>query len=69
MEDGGAFEIKLGANQIDAAAASLIKMRDVIDAEPNARTPAVLVVVCGLSSFAYTRPDGVMVVPITALRN
>lgn len=71
LPDGrwGAFEIKLGANQIDAAAASLIKMRDVIDAEPNARTPAVLVVICGLSSFAYTRPDGVMVVPITALRN
>ena len=71
LPDGrwGAFEIKLGANQIDAAAASLIRLRDAIKAEPDGRPPAVLAVVCGLTSFAYTRPDGVMVVPITALRN
>ena len=64
----GAFEIKLGANQIDAATASLLKMKAAIEAEPCAKAPSILVVVCGLTSFAYTRPDGVMVVPITALR-
>ena len=70
LPDGrwGAFEIKLGANQIDAAAASLLKMKAAIEAEPRAKAPSILVVVCGLTSFAYTRPDGVMVVPITALR-
>ncbi len=70
LPDGrwGAFEIKLGANQIDAAAASLLKMKAAIEAEPHAKAPDILVVVCGLSSFAYTRDDGVMVVPITALR-
>lgn len=70
LPDGrwGAIEVKLGANQIDAAAASLLRMRDVFKAEPRATTPAFLAVVCGMSSFAYTRPDGVMVVPITALR-
>ena len=35
--------------------------------DARAVPPEILVVICGLSSFAYTRPDGVMVVPITAL--
>lgn len=70
LPDGrwGAFEIKLGANQIDTAATSLLKMKAAIEADPHAVAPSILVVVCGLTSFAYTRPDGVMVVPITALR-
>ncbi len=69
MEDGrwGAFEIKLGANAIDEAAKSLTKIRDELKAE-GAVTPDVLVVICGLSNFAYRREDGVYVVPITALK-
>ena len=68
MEDGrwGAFEIKLGADAIDNAAKSLVKIRDELKAE-GARIPDVLVVICGLSSFAYRREDGVYVVPITVL--
>ena len=71
LPDGrwGAFEIKLGANQIDAAAESLVRIKEVIEAEPDAKAPSVLAVICGLTSFAYTRSDGVMVIPITALRN
>ena len=64
-----AFEIKLGANQIDDAAEGLRKLRDEIAAEENGKPPAVLCVLCGLSSAAYQRPDGVFVVPITALKN
>ena len=30
---------------------------------------AVLCVLCGLANAAYQRPDGVFVVPITALKN
>ena len=69
MENGrwGAFEIKLGANAIDEAAKSLTKIRDELKAE-GAITPDVLVVICGLSNFAYRREDGVYVVPITALK-
>ena len=69
-EDGQwtAFEIKLGANQIDAAAESLIRIRNEIAAEQGI-PPNVLCVICGLSNAAYQRPDGVYVVPITALRN
>ena len=70
MQDGnwGAVEIKLGANQIDAAAAGLLKLSASLAAESPANAPAFLCVVCGLSDAAYRRPDGVYVVPITALR-
>lgn len=71
MADGrwAAFEIKLGANQIDAAAANLIKIRDEIAAEDDGVPPSVLCVLCGLSNAAYKREDGVYVVPITALKD
>ena len=71
LEDGRwcAFEIKLGANQIDAAASELISIRDSIAAERNGIPPSVLCVICGMSNAAYKRPDGVYVVPITALKN
>lgn len=65
--DWGAFEVKLGANQIDDAAAHLVAMRSLMERDGKARPPKILVVVCGMSSAAYTRPDGVMVVPPTAL--
>ena len=54
-----AFEIKLGANQIDTAAASLLEIKRDIENEEKGRPPAVLGVVCGLANAAYQRPDGV----------
>lgn len=63
-----AFEIKLGANEIEAAAQSLISTRNEI-AQNGGTPPKVLCVICGLSNAAYQRSDGVFVVPITALRN
>lgn len=64
-----AFEIKLGAHQIDAAAQALLKLHQEISEDPKGKPPAVLCVLCGLSNAAYRRPDGVFVVPITALKN
>lgn len=64
-----AFEIKLGANQIDAAARGLLELRAEFEKDPKGRPPAALCVVCGLANAAYLRPDGVAVVPITALKN
>lgn len=64
-----AFEIKLGANQIDSAAENLIRIRDQIAGEGKSVPPAVLCVLCGLSNAAYLREDGVFVVPITALKD
>lgn len=64
-----AFEIKLGANQIDAAAENLLTIQREIAAAPQAKAPSVLCVLCGLSNAVYQRPDGVFVVPITALKD
>lgn len=64
-----AFEIKLGANQIDAAAANLLKIKKQIDADAKGQPPAVMCVLCGLANAAYQRPDGVFVVPVTALKD
>lgn len=63
-----AFEIKLGTNQIDAAADNLLAIQRQIEADPDGKPPAVLCVLCGMANAAYQRPDGVFVVPITALR-
>lgn len=70
LEDGGwcAFEVKLGANQIEKAAADLVALRDSI-VEDDGVAPAVLCVICGMSEAAYQRADGVFVVPITALKD
>lgn len=64
-----AIEIKLGAGQIDAAAANLLKLRAQIADEPQDKPPVVCAVVCGMANAAYKRPDGVFVVPLTALKN
>lgn len=63
-----AFEIKLGANQIDVAAENLLKIKKDIEKEQGGKPPKVLCVLCGMSNAAYCRSDGVYVVPITALR-
>lgn len=70
LENGDwmAIEVKLGANQEDEAAAGLIALRDSIVQEKNGRPPKSLVVMLGKSSAAYTRKDGVHVVPLSALK-
>ena len=69
LDDGKwcAFEIKLGANQIEKAANDLLNLKKQIEDE-NGKVPSVLCVICGLTNAAYQRPDGVYVVPITALK-
>ena len=70
MPDGEwcAFEIKLGANQIDDAAEALVRLKNDIEKEEGGHPPKILCVICGMSSAAYQRKDGVYVVPLTALR-
>lgn len=63
-----AIEIKLGSNQIDNAAKSLIKIKRKI-IKKKCKPPKVLCIICGLSNAAYLRADGVYVCPITALKN
>lgn len=60
-----AFEIKLGFNRIDEAAANLHKFANRIDTNVCG-PPAVLGVIVG-SGYGYRREDGVQVIPIGAL--
>ena len=62
------IEIKLGANKIDEAAENLIRIRGEI-VNDGGKAPSSLIVLSGLSNAAYKRPDGVYVVPLTALKN
>ena len=70
LPDGGwcGIEIKLGANKIEEAAMNLLRIRGEIK-KVGGRLPYALCVLCGLSNAAYQRPDGVFVVPLTALKN
>ena len=67
LQDGrwAAIEIKLGANQIEKAAKELLDIKQIMKKE--SQEPSALCVVCGTTNAAYTRDDGVHVVPITAL--
>ena len=69
MPDGEwtAVEVKLGVNQEETAAKHLLDIQRRI-AETGGHTPQSLAIVVGLSSAAYRRPDGVYVLPITALK-
>ncbi len=61
-----AFEVKLGQAAVDGAAANLLRLAQRIDPTVNG-APAALVIVTGWG-YGYRRPDGVIVVPIGALR-
>ncbi len=62
------FEIKLGRNRIDEGAENLLKIKREIEKENNEKGPKMLCVICGLEGAVYKRPDGVYVVPLTALK-
>ena len=61
-----AFEVKLGQREIDSAAKQLIRLRDRVDTAV-AGEPTALVVLTA-TGYGYVRKDGVVVVPIGALR-
>lgn len=70
FDDGeyAAFEIKLGAHQIEEAANNMIRIRNAMK-EKGIKPPKSLCVICGLTNAIYTREDGVIVLPITALKD
>ena len=69
LHDGrwAAVEVKMGMKQIDEAAANLIKLSEKID-KGKMNSPSFLMVLTG-GQLAYKRPDGVLVVPISCLRD
>lgn len=63
----GLIEIKLGGeDHIDKGAASLLDLKNKIDPK-KMKLPSFCMVLVGTGQFSYTRPDGVLVVPITML--
>jgi hypothetical protein len=65
-ERWGAFEIKLGSAQEDAAAKKLLRLRDKL-VERGTKPPLFLGVITGLGTTAHKREDGVIVIPIDCL--
>lgn len=70
LRDGrwGAFEIKLGYNQVDKAASNLLKIKASFENIDKSGGPTFLAVICGMSNVAYRRPDGVYVLPLLSLK-
>lgn len=64
--DWVAMEVKLGMDQVDVAAKSLIAARKKLVTKGE-RTPKALVVVVGSGGVAHMREDGVQVAPIDTL--
>ncbi len=62
----GAFEVKLGGEQaVENAAAGLLKFAAKVDTS-KVGEPAVLGVITA-NGYGYTRPDGIVIVPVGAL--
>lgn len=65
----GLIEVKLGGDAlINEGAETLKKLAKKIDTS-KMKEPAFLMVLCGVAPFAYRREDGVLVVPITCLKD
>lgn len=62
--DYGAIEIKLGTDKIEEAAKNLLKFNELVEKKPK-----FLCIISGLNEAIIKRPDGIYVVPITALKN
>jgi hypothetical protein len=63
----GLVEVKLGGESaIEEGAGTLKRLSSVIDSD-RMKSPAFMMVLTAVGSFAYRRRDGVLVVPITTL--
>ena len=62
----GAFEIKLGENQIEAAAQTLLRLKNKL-VSAGAREPSCLGVITG-GGLGRKRKDGIYVIPVNALK-
>ncbi|MDR1404559.1 MAG: DUF4143 domain-containing protein [Candidatus Methanoplasma sp.] len=67
LDDGrwGAIEVKLGDFEFDRAAKNLLTLKNKM--ADTARGPSFLAVVSGEGGAAYTRDDGVLIIPIDKL--
>lgn len=71
LRDGryGLIEIKLGGDAlIEEGAKTLNKMSSLIDTT-KMLSPSFKMILTAVGNYAYQRPDGILIVPITTLRN
>ena len=76
LDDGryALIECKLGSREIDAAAEHLLQLKGLIEKSinngktPSLKSPDLLIVLTG-GQMAYTRRDGVKVIPLGCLKN
>ena len=61
------IECKLGKTKIEEGAQNLLKVNKLIEANDEIRNPSFLAVLTG-AEIAYTRKDGVKVIPIGCLK-
>ncbi len=67
--DYGLIEIKLGgADNIEKGAQTLKSLAEKIDTD-KMKAPSFLMVLIGVGQYAYRRPDGVFVVPLSSLKD
>ena len=59
------FEVKMGAGDVDSGAKSLLKLADKVDSSIMGSASFSAVIVPG--GYAYRRPDGIFVIPITRM--
>lgn len=69
MRDGryALIECKLGSERINEGAQNLLKIKALIEKNKKLDNPTFLAVLTG-RKYAYTRPDGVKVIPIGCLK-
>lgn len=60
----GAVEVKLGTSEFDDAAENLLSLKEKVGPD---KEPAFLMILCASGGLAYTREDGVLVVPVDLL--
>lgn len=63
----GAIEVKLGMDGVDAGAKNLLRLAKKVDQE--AMNPPSFLAVVVASGYAYTRDDGIHVIPLGCLRD
>ena len=68
LTEAGCDIIRCAVPTMEAAKA-LSEIKKQISEDPKGKPPAVLCVLCGMANAAYQRPDGVFVIPVTALKN
>jgi hypothetical protein len=65
----GLVEVKLGGDKlIDEGAANLIKLSKKIDTD-RMKEPSFMMVLTAVGNYAFKRPDGVYVVPVSCLKD